>query len=387
MKKVRRSPTSWRSRLLFAGLAIALLPVGGCLGTISGCTAIHWSASSVASTNVQHQYFQAGHFLVGISASVVAGLVTGLILHLCKRKPRAPYGLWLTAVVASAAFSWAFEAGLTVLIASTSGNEMAPLGFPIAFCVGGLLGAVGGIATRLACTIALWLQTRAQPYLPPGSIWLHLAAAILSIGTIYLLLAPQGARFQQYVRERRAVEPIMNPYSDRIIWKWGYIERLNFATDNRTHISETALAGLAHLPHLTTLYLQGTDISDAELEYLQKVPNLDWVNLSNTPVTAHGLRDFKKACPRCFVFNNLPYAKVVPPMCPDKADEKPVPGWAVHWIDTQRKWHYEFFGLEASAKSQAQARQRFLQEQLDNGLNPPEDPERRRTLTSNGDFR
>lgn len=71
----------------------------------------------------------------------------------------------------------------------------------------------------------------------------------------------------------------LRPLADQIAW-------LNLA---RTSITDSTLALLGSLPHLTRLHLEHTRITDAGLAYLKTLPYLEYLNLYNTAITDAGL--------------------------------------------------------------------------------------------------
>jgi hypothetical protein len=62
----------------------------------------------------------------------------------------------------------------------------------------------------------------------------------------------------------------------------------------RGSVTDGDLAPLAQLPHLRTLRLHGTAISDAALEFLSHLEQLEDLNVEGTAVTGAGLQHLKK---------------------------------------------------------------------------------------------
>jgi hypothetical protein len=72
----------------------------------------------------------------------------------------------------------------------------------------------------------------------------------------------------------------------------------------RLDCSDASDAGLEHLkelPDLDTLYLSGAKVSDAALEHLKGLTQLETLNLSGTKISKAGIRELRKALPNAHI--------------------------------------------------------------------------------------
>jgi len=66
---------------------------------------------------------------------------------------------------------------------------------------------------------------------------------------------------------------------------------------SNTQISDAQLKYLDAFPGLTMLSLSNTEITDDGIQYLKKCRNLKRISLSNTQVTLNGMRELRNAIP------------------------------------------------------------------------------------------
>ena len=83
-----------------------------------------------------------------------------------------------------------------------------------------------------------------------------------------------------------------------------------------TKVSDAALERLKGLTNLEMLQLDGTEITDAGLEHLKGLPNLKWLTLHDTEVTAEGVEKLQEALPNCEIHFESP-----PPSAPSSAPQ------------------------------------------------------------------
>ncbi len=65
------------------------------------------------------------------------------------------------------------------------------------------------------------------------------------------------------------------------------------------------LKEVAKLQQLKTLWLDGTQITDAGLKDVAKLQQLETLNLDATKITQAGVAELKKTLPKCIIDSNL----------------------------------------------------------------------------------
>jgi hypothetical protein len=71
-----------------------------------------------------------------------------------------------------------------------------------------------------------------------------------------------------------------------------------------TEITDAGLKELAKLPRLTTLYLASTKITDSRLGDIAKLQKLTRLELRNTKISYAGAAELKKALPKCEIYHS-----------------------------------------------------------------------------------
>lgn len=75
---------------------------------------------------------------------------------------------------------------------------------------------------------------------------------------------------------------------------------IHLSADN-TQVSDAGVVALHKLPNLQTLVLNATKVSDAGIKHLVKIKRLKGIGLMHTNVTKAGVAELKKALPNCHV--------------------------------------------------------------------------------------
>ena len=82
-----------------------------------------------------------------------------------------------------------------------------------------------------------------------------------------------------------------------VLWKLTKLEGLHLAYNQLT----TLPPEIGKLTELKWLWLEGNPITDADLEHLKSLKNLETLDLSETKVTKEGVAALKQALPRCVI--------------------------------------------------------------------------------------
>ena len=66
-------------------------------------------------------------------------------------------------------------------------------------------------------------------------------------------------------------------------------------------VTDAGVKALATLPHLETLYLDGTEITDEALKHLKSTNTLRTLWITRTLVSAEAVRELQHALPKCTI--------------------------------------------------------------------------------------